>query len=366
MDAPPIRYTTSADGTKIAYWVLRNGPTAVVQLPYPWSHLRNEWELPEIASWYERLATGRTLITYDRPGMGLSGIPLERDIGQGAFDDLEAVLAATGVQRVAVLAFWEQGFAAIRFAEAFPERVSHLVLWGTATSGSDLYTGTVAATSEIGMVSRGQYARTAAHSFLGWNAGDVVDRLIDATLGAAPIPEDGAAGLASSGLADQFRALDVTDVVDQLRVPTLVLHPHKNTFVKEQVAVDLTAAIPGARLVVLDGESLFLPVEVTEQALDAIDAFLAEPAEPDVSSSVARADALAGPVAGPPYPDGLSEREVEVLRLVAMGASNPEIAEQLVISINTVTSHLTHIYGKTGTNNRVEATRYAIERRLTE
>ena len=55
-----------------------------------------------------------------------------------------------------------------------------------------------------------------------------------------------------------------------------------------------------------------------------------------------------------------------MLRLLAMGASNAEIAERLVISINTVTRHITQIFDKTGATNRVEATRYAIRHALTE
>ncbi len=61
----------------------------------------------------------------------------------------------------------------------------------------------------------------------------------------------------------------------------------------------------------------------------------------------------------PGYPDGLSEREVEVLRLLAAGRSNPEIAAALAISRNTVERHVNHIFTKTGMSNRVEAATYA-------
>ena len=64
------------------------------------------------------------------------------------------------------------------------------------------------------------------------------------------------------------------------------------------------------------------------------------------------------------YSHELSPREMEVLRLVAMGNNNSEIAEELFISINTVTRHLTNIFTKTSTKNRVEAAVYAARRRI--
>jgi DNA-binding CsgD family transcriptional regulator len=70
------------------------------------------------------------------------------------------------------------------------------------------------------------------------------------------------------------------------------------------------------------------------------------------------------PAKTPTYPDGLTAREVEVLRLVAQGLSNVQVAEQLVISPRTVNTHLTSIYGKILATSRSAATRYAIEHEL--
>ena len=61
----------------------------------------------------------------------------------------------------------------------------------------------------------------------------------------------------------------------------------------------------------------------------------------------------------PAYPDGLTEREVEVLLLVAEGKTNRAIGESLFISENTVTRHITNIFSKIGVENRAEATAYA-------
>jgi predicted ATPase/DNA-binding CsgD family transcriptional regulator/Tfp pilus assembly protein PilF len=66
----------------------------------------------------------------------------------------------------------------------------------------------------------------------------------------------------------------------------------------------------------------------------------------------------------PTYPDGLTAREVEVLRLVSQGLTNEQVAEQLVISPRTVNTHLTSIFNKIGVSSRGAATRYAIEHHL--
>jgi predicted ATPase/class 3 adenylate cyclase/DNA-binding CsgD family transcriptional regulator len=64
------------------------------------------------------------------------------------------------------------------------------------------------------------------------------------------------------------------------------------------------------------------------------------------------------------YPAGLTIREVEVLRLVAQGMTNEQVAEQLVVSPRTVSTHLTSIYNKLGVNSRSAATRFAVEHQL--
>jgi ATP/maltotriose-dependent transcriptional regulator MalT len=66
----------------------------------------------------------------------------------------------------------------------------------------------------------------------------------------------------------------------------------------------------------------------------------------------------------PAYPSGLTAREVEVLRLVAKGLTDAQVAEQLVISLRTVNAHLTSIYQKIQVSSRGAATRFALEHQL--
>jgi LuxR family maltose regulon positive regulatory protein len=58
-------------------------------------------------------------------------------------------------------------------------------------------------------------------------------------------------------------------------------------------------------------------------------------------------------------PDSLSQRELQVLQLIIQGASNQEIAQELVITYDTVKRHVSHIFSKLGVSNRVQAVRQA-------
>ena len=95
-----------------------------------------------------------------------------------------------------------------------------------------------------------------------------------------------------------------------------------------------------------------------EQALSVQDAVTMPPTVPGGSSTIPHVSRI------PAYPDGLTAREVEVLRLVAQGLTNEEVAQQLVISPRTVNTHLTSIFSKIVVSTRAAATQYAIEHHL--
>jgi len=87
--------------------------------------------------------------------------------------------------------------------------------------------------------------------------------------------------------------------------------------------------------------------------------------EPETTRQQISKGAAAAPLAkAPTYPAGLTAREVEVLRLVAQGLADAQVAEQLVISPRTVNWHLTSIYSKLGVSSRAAATRFAVEYHL--
>jgi DNA-binding NarL/FixJ family response regulator len=130
-----------------------------------------------------------------------------------------------------------------------------------------------------------------------------------------------------------------------------VLHALDQPFSSQEQAVAFTARAANARLVVIGGN----PIGTGAEAVAAIERFLADLA-PTSEETPRKGGARAA---------GLSAREVEVLRLIAAGKSNPQIAEALVISLNTVQRHVSNILAKTGAANRTEAAAYAHRNGLT-
>jgi len=112
------------------------------------------------------------------------------------------------------------------------------------------------------------------------------------------------------------------------------------------------------------GEQAFASLWTRGQAMTREQAFTA--ATQEATSPAKEIEPLPMPPTRrvPTYPAGLTAREIEVLRLVAQGLTDAQVAEQLVISLRTVTTHLTSIYNKLGVSSRVAATRFAIEQRL--
>ena len=88
----------------------------------------------------------------------------------------------------------------------------------------------------------------------------------------------------------------------------------------------------------------------SEQALAAQGMVISSPASPKAAPAT--------------YPAGLTQREVEVLRLVVLGMTNTQIAHKLIVSEKTVATHLTHIFNKTNSENRAAATAFAIRHGL--
>jgi predicted ATPase/DNA-binding CsgD family transcriptional regulator len=117
------------------------------------------------------------------------------------------------------------------------------------------------------------------------------------------------------------------------------------------------------------GEPTFAQALADGRTMTPIQALASEHFPPQVGRQLPPAQAAPGsspitPTRQPSSPAGLTAREMEVLRLVAQGLTDAQVAEHLVISPRTVNFHLTSIYSKLGVSSRSAATRYALEQHL--
>ncbi|HEU0073351.1 MAG TPA: LuxR C-terminal-related transcriptional regulator [Dehalococcoidia bacterium] len=146
---------------------------------------------------------------------------------------------------------------------------------------------------------------------------------------------------------------DVVGRLQEVKAPTLVLHATRDLRIAFEEARLTASLIPNAHLVPLDSNNhLTLADEPAWEVLVAnVRHFMTTGAplpETPGLTEMPRSD-----------PAQLTPREIEVLKLMAAGRSNQEIASELFISINTVTNHVKNILGKTGTANRTEAANFA-------
>jgi two-component system response regulator NreC len=117
-----------------------------------------------------------------------------------------------------------------------------------------------------------------------------------------------------------------------------------------------------ARRAMSDGVLGYVLKEAADREL--IDAVRAAAAGETYLNPRLGAKVAAEPPPGPP--DGLSQREAEVLRMIALGHTNAQIAQQLYLSVRTVETHRAHIQQKLGFAERSDLVRYALDRGLIE
>lgn len=133
-----VRFCRALDEVRIAYAIHGKGPPLI--LGKHWiSHLQYDWDDPMLGHLLDALGRFVTVVRYDERGYGLSDwepgdFSLEARLG-----DLEAVAAAAGLDRYAVMAMGQAGQVVISHAAQHPERVTRLILNGTYAGVTDEY-----------------------------------------------------------------------------------------------------------------------------------------------------------------------------------------------------------------------------------
>jgi pimeloyl-ACP methyl ester carboxylesterase/DNA-binding CsgD family transcriptional regulator len=344
---PVVKLTRTADGVAIAYASTGSGATLVHLPGVPLSNLVADWRIPNLNRAYTALARQLRLVQHDGRGTGRS----QRDVDDVSLEamllDLDAVVAAAGADTFALLGFYLSCILAVAYAARHPERVESLVLFGGAVRGWDLMSGS-GTQALISLIERDwdTFAGSVAHAWLGW------PHPVTGALGTESFHEATTPSIARQTMREASRA-DVSSEAAAVRCPALVLHRAGATVVPLSVSEALAAALPAGRLELLDGTSAHLFAERPDEAVQRIVRFVADPGAPATAprGRVATSDALGG----------LSPRELEVLRRIANGESNMEIARHLGLSVNTVERHVTNLYRKIDARSRADAAAFAVK-----
>jgi pimeloyl-ACP methyl ester carboxylesterase/DNA-binding winged helix-turn-helix (wHTH) protein len=248
-----IAFCRSRDGTRIAYAVSGSG-YPVLKVGHWLTHLEHDTRSPVWRPFYDRLNQSFSLVRYDQRGNGLS----DWDVADFSFDrfveDIEAVVEAAGVKRFALLGMSQGAPIAIAYAARYPERVSHLVLYGGYEKGR-LLRGSASEREQgeaiLTLIRHGwgkpgsPFINAFTSMFIPDGTKEQIDSLVD--LQRLTTSPENAALLRAA--VDRF---DASAEVGKVAVPALVLHSRDDGVQPLEQGRQLAANIPGAEFVMLE------------------------------------------------------------------------------------------------------------------
>jgi pimeloyl-ACP methyl ester carboxylesterase/DNA-binding CsgD family transcriptional regulator len=309
----------STTGSGVAYAMTGSGPPLVYVSGWL-SHLELSWALPPERAFYEALADGRTLIRYDKPGIGLSAAPppgpytLEREL-----DALAAVVGAAGLERFDLMGISLGAPVAAAWAARHPGTVRRLVLYGGWAYGPDV------AAPEI---QRHVLGLVGEH--LGLASGLLADIFAPDADGPtraafANYQRESAPGETARAMLALAYEIDVVDLLPRVAAPALVLHRDRDRAVPLAEGRRLAGGIAGAAFEVVAGRSHLPYIGDREALTRPIRRFLGLPVRHRGAAPT------------------LTARQRQVAALIADGRTNREIAARLGIAEKSAEAHVERI-----------------------
>jgi pimeloyl-ACP methyl ester carboxylesterase/DNA-binding CsgD family transcriptional regulator len=328
-----IRFCTAPDGVGLAYAIDGEGPP-LVKAGNWMTHLDYERQSPVWRHWVRDLSRGHTLVRYDERGCGLSdrefdGTPtLDTFVG-----DLAAVVEAAGLERFALLGISGGGPTAVAYAVEHPEAVSRLVLYGAYVRGRHKRGVAEVEKSRlmIDLTRAGwggavpAFRRVFSATYIP-SAGEEQKRWYD------ELQQASSSGEMAARLWASRTDIDICEQARRVTQPALVVHSRDDRAVPYEEGRSLASLLPDARFVTLESDNHILQEDepAWQVFVSEVRAFLGDDEHAPVAGDI----------------DALSDRECEVLQLVAAGLSNEQIADRLFLSARTVERHLSNVYAK--------------------
>lgn len=251
-----IHFCTASDGVRIAYALAGSGPPLVKAANWL-NHLEYDWESPIWSHLLHALAAEHRLIRYDERGNGLSDWNVDEISFDSFVRDLETVIDAIGLKRFSLLGISQGCSVSIAYAVRNPGRVSHLVLYGGYARGR-------CRRGNPAEIEQADAVQTLMRH--GWGQENPAFRQIFTTRFVPNgTPEqmrwfnDLQRMTASPDNAARIRLatdnIDITELLPQIRIPTLVIHCRNDAAIPHEEGRILAAGIPGARFVTLEGRN---------------------------------------------------------------------------------------------------------------
>ena len=259
---PRIQYARTSDGVNIAYGEAGTGKPVFCLAPPGFTHTEIAWRM--FANLLHPLAGQFRTIWVDPRGTGLS----DRDAIDYSIDamnrDLEAVVDRTGADSF-VLSAWTGAVPyAIAYAASHRSQVSHLVLCDGWASYSD-WSGTPAIKASLALLELDWMLFVETFGQVVWAYADgTFGRLFAELMKASSEPE------AHRAIWKAWQGYDVSELMPNLTVPTLVVHSRNNRLFPVAIGRRMAAAIPSARLALIDDDASYASVP------DLINTFLSQ------------------------------------------------------------------------------------------
>jgi pimeloyl-ACP methyl ester carboxylesterase/DNA-binding CsgD family transcriptional regulator len=338
-----IRFASGHDGVRLAWAASGSGPPLIKAATWL-SHLEYDWDSPVWSHLLRDLSRQCTFVRYDERGCGLSDWAVDDLSFESWVRDLETVADANGAERFALLGISQGASIAIAYAVRHPERVTHLVLHGGYARGRLVRSDTAQEREEVETMTK--------LAELGWGKADPSFRQFFTSQfipGGTPeqhqwfneLERISTSPANAARFMHEFARIDVTALLPQVQCPTLVLHSRHEVRQPFQEGRLIATAIPGAQFVPIDsGNHLLLAGEPGWQHwIDEVRNFLPQHTAPGDE----------------PAFESLTERQRELLELIAQGRDNGQIAAALGLSEKTVRNHITSIFAKLEVESRAQA-----------
>lgn len=323
------------EGRRLAYAAHGDGPPIVFG-PRWVSHLEEEWADPKQRSFYEEVARTHRVVRFDRVGCGLSSRELDpRPTIESESRQLEAVIDAVGGSAV-VFASSCCCLSASQLAVRRPAATPKLVYFGGYASRDDIPPPTKQSLIAFIRTNWRLGAQMLAGLFDPHASGDEIAFY-------TRLQRQAASAEAASIFLELDLGADVREVLPHVSVPALVLHRRGDRTVPIGRGRQLASLLSNARFVPLAGDSHLPWLDGRRELLRALVGFL-------------HGDQVVVELNGD---SPLTKRETEVLRFVATGMSNREIASTLVLSEHTVHRHVANILRKLTQSTRASAVAHA-------